>query len=164
MPRRALWVMLALLVLSLLFGPAAPVVNAAPTTDSADALARLFALAQKHHVAAGCAPWRHDPRLDRAAQLHAEELARNQRISHRGLDGSTVRTRALRQGYQANRATESIALYRTPEKAVTFWMNEGPKGPHRRNITWCQYTDAGVGVAYDKRGTPYWVMDYVNGE
>ncbi len=25
-------------------------------------------------------------------------------------------------------------------------------------------TDAGVGVAYDKRGTPYWVMDYVNGE
>lgn len=163
MPRRTLWLMLALLCLSVVV-PVPSTVEAAPAADTADALARLFALAQKHHVAAGCEPWRHDPRLDRAAQLHAEELARTQRVSHRGKDGSTVRTRVRRQGYAANRATESIALYRTPEKAVQFWMNEGPNGPHRRNITWCQYTDAGVGVAYDKRGTPYWVMDYVNGE
>ena len=164
MPRRALWVMLTLLTLSILVGPKTSSVNAAPNAHSTDALDRLFALAQQHHVAAGCTPWRRDPRLDRAAQLHAEELARTGRISHRGLDGSTVRARAQREGYAANRATESIALYRTPEQSMKFWMNEGPNGPHRRNITWCQYTDAGVGVAYDKRGTPYWVMDYVNGE
>lgn len=164
MPRRVLWVIFTVLTLSILVGPGSSTVSAAPNADSGDALARLFALAQQHHVAAGCDPWRHDPRLDRAAQLHAEELARSRRISHRGLDGSTVRTRVRRQGYAANRATESIALYRTPEQSVKFWMSEGPNGPHRRNITWCQYTDAGVGVAYDKRGTPYWVMDYVNGE
>ena len=107
-------------------------------------------------------PGTRDERLDVAAQLHAEEMARRGRVSHVGADGSRVRDRARRQGYPADRATESISLYKTPEASVNFWMSEPPSGPHRRNITWCQYTDAGVGVAYDKRGTAWWVMDYAN--
>jgi len=79
-----------------------------------------------------------------------------------GSDGARVPVRLRRQGYPANRATEGIALYSTPEQSVHFWMSEPPSGPHRRNITWCQYTDAGVGVAYDKRGVAWWVMDYAN--
>lgn len=154
MPRRILFpIFLTLGLLSV--APA----NAATT---AELKTRMFDLAQKHHVAAGCKPWARDERLDRAAQLHAEEMAARGRVSHVGSDGSRVRDRARRQGYPADRATQSIALYKTPEASVKFWMNEGPNGPHRRNITWCQYTDAGVGVAYDKRGTAWWVMDYAN--
>lgn len=157
MPRRSLMAMFCLLSISLL-GLLVPSADAAAASQPA--LTRLFALAQRHHVAAGCGAWRHDPRLDQAAQLHAQELARTRRISHAGLNGSRVPDRARRQGFPAVRASESIALYGTPEQSVRFWMNEGPYGPHRRNITWCQYTDAGVGVAYDKSGTAYWVMDY----
>jgi uncharacterized protein YkwD len=131
-------------------------------SDTAKLKTRMFDLAQKHHVAAGCRPWTRDARLDHAAQLHAEELARRGRVSHVGANGSRVRDRARAQGYPANRATESIALYKTPEASVKFWMAEPANGPHRRNITWCQYTDAGVGVAYDKRGVAWWVMDYAN--
>ncbi len=163
MPRRIVLAMLCLLVPSQLFSPAAgpPTVQAA-SPDTAAALSRMFELAQRYHVAAGCPPWQRDARLDHAAQLHAAELARHRRISHRGRDGSHVRDRLRRQGYPANRATESIAYYSSAEESVRFWMSEPPRGPHRRNITWCQYTDAGVGVAYDSRGVPWWVMDYAN--
>lgn len=123
---------------------------------------RLFEITQSHHVRAGCEAWKHDPRLDAAAQLHAEDIARHQYVSHVGTDGATVAQRLRRQGYPANRATEGIALYRTPEKVVAFWMGEPPSGPHRRNITWCQYTDAGIGLAYDRNGQRWWVMDYAN--
>ena len=154
MPRRILfpiWLVLGLL----------SVVPARAAT-TAELKTRMFDLAQKHHVAAGCKPWTRDARLDRAAQLHAEEIARRGIVSHVGANGSRVRDRARSQDYPANRATESISLYKTPEASVGFWMNEAPNGPHRRNITWCQYTDAGVGVAYDKRGVAWWVMDYAN--
>ena len=163
LPRRILLAMACLLPLSQLFGPAAgaPLVHAT-SRDTTGALARLFELAQKHHIAAGCRPWERDTRLDRAAQLHAEEIAHRKRVSHMDQDGASVRERLHRQGYPADRATESIALYPTPEASVRFWMGEPPSGPHRRNITWCQYTAAGVGVAYDGRGVPWWVMDYAN--
>ncbi len=163
MLRRILVATFCLLVLQSLSvaGPTASVALAAPHASGAP-LQRLFALAQHYHVAAGCRAWTHDARLDRAAQRFAEELARSRRISHVGRDGSRVRDRDRRQGYPANRATESIALYGTPEQSVGFWIGEPRGGPHRRNITWCQYTDAGVGVAYDSRGVPYWVMDYAN--
>ena len=124
------------------------------------ALARLFAMAQQHHIAARCKPWTRDARLDRAAQLHAEEIARFRSVSHVGRDGARVRDRLRRQGFSATWASESIALYPTPEASVQFWINEPPGGPHRQNITSCQYTHAGVGVAYDDRGVPWWVMDY----
>ena len=163
MPRRILLVMACLLALSQLFssGTAALLVHAT-SRDTRAELARLFELAQQQHVAAGCKPWQRDARLDRAAQLHAEEIAYRKRVSHIGRDGASVRERLRRRGYPANRATESIALYPTPEAPVRFWMGEPPSGPHRRNITWCQYTAAGVGVAYDNRGVPWWVMDYAN--
>ena len=163
MPRRILPALFGLLtVIVVSFAGSSVPTAAARTANNAAALNRMFELAQKHHVAAGCKAWARDPRLDRAAQLHAQEIARRKRVSHVGANGSRVRDRARAQGYPANRATESIALYKTPEASVRFWMNEGPQGPHRRNITWCQYTDAGVGVAYDSRGIPWWVMNYAN--
>src|SRR4051795_7786277 len=134
MPRRILVAIFCLFVLGMV--AAQPLgVQAGPATIRGGPLSRLFALAQQYHVAAGCAPWRHDPRIDRAAQLHAEDIARHQRVSHVGSDGARVPVRLRRQGYPANRATEGIALYSTPEQSVHFWMSAPPSGPHRRNIT-----------------------------
>lgn len=162
MPRRMLLSLVCLLALAQLGVPGVQAAPGRAASANAAALNRLFALAQRYHTAAGCKPWARDARLDRAAQLHAQEIARRQRVSHIGADGSRVRDRARRQGYPANRATEGIALYSTPEAVMSFWMGEPPSGPHRRNITWCQYTDAGVGVAYDARGVAWWVMVYAN--
>ena len=123
---------------------------------------RLLDLVDPLHQQAGCAPFLRDSRLDRAAQSHAEDIAAHRRIDHVGTDGATLRQRLDRAGYPYQRASESIGVYRTPEEAVRFWMDEPPNGPHRLNITNCQYTDVGIGFAYDSRGIPWWVMDVAN--
>jgi hypothetical protein len=158
MPRRTPLALLGLVVFSLaLIAPYPTTLQAAPLNAGP---AQLFAAAQRYHVAAGCDGWVHDPRLDASAQAHAQDIARRGRITHIGRDGTRVRDRIRRQGYAATYASESIARHGTADGAVRAWMSEGRSGPHRRNITGCQYTVAGVGVAYDSRGVPYWVMDY----
>lgn len=157
MPRRTRQALLGLAVFSLvLIAPYPTFVQAAPASSRA----QLFAAAQRHHVAAGCDAWTHDPRLDASAQAHAQDIAKRGRITHIGRDGTRVRDRIQRQGYTATYASESIARHGTAASAVRAWMSEGRNGPHRRNITDCKYTVAGVGVAYDGRGVAYWVMDY----
>ncbi len=111
------------------------------------------------HQEAGCTPLIPDERLNVAAQAHAEDIAARKRIDHSGSDGAPLRLRLERAGYLANRASESIAIYRSPEEVVARWMDEQPDGPHRLNITNCQYADAGFGIGYDDRGRHWWVMD-----
>lgn len=120
---------------------------------------RLFGLVDMYHQQAGCPAFVPDERLAQAAQGHAEDIASHKRIDHVGTDGATLRERIARTGFPFDRASEGIAVYKTPEIAVDFWMDEPPDGPHRQNITNCQYTDIGLGLAYDDRGWRWWVMD-----
>jgi uncharacterized protein YkwD len=132
----------------------------APTEVKPDEhVARLFALANEIHMEAGCAPFRYDEALQTAAQHHVEDIASAKRIDHVGSDGATLRTRLDRVGYPYIRASESIAIYPTPEDAVRMWMNEPPDGWHRINMTSCAYTEAGVGRATDSDGRVWWVLD-----
>ncbi len=120
---------------------------------------RLLELVDSLHQQAGCPAFTRDARLYASAQTHDEDIAAHKRIDHIGTDGSTLRERLDRVGYPYLRASESIAVYRTPEEVVGFWMDESSDGPHRMNITGCQYTDIGIGIAYDDRGWRWWVMD-----
>jgi uncharacterized protein YkwD len=122
----------------------------------------LFDLVDSLHQEAGCPAFVHDDRLDMAAQAHDEDIAAHKRIDHVGTDGATLRERLRRMHYPVLRASEGIAIYHTPEEVIGFWMDEPPDGPHRLNIVNCQYTDAGIGLAYDDRGWRWWVMDVAN--
>lgn len=133
-----------------------------PSSDDAALKQQLFALVDPLHQQAGCAPFIPDNLLATAAQLHAEDIASHRRIDHVGTDGATLRQRLDRVGYPYGRASESIAIYQTPEQAVAMWMDEPPNGPHRMNITNCQYTEVGIGLATDSRGRRWWVMDIAN--
>lgn len=140
--------------------PSAEVTSDTATEPDDDALKQeLFELVDALHQEAGCAPFVRNDLLAQAAQAHAADIAAYKRIDHVGTDGATLRQRLARVGYPYNRASESIAVYKTPEIAVHFWMDEPPDGPHRLNITNCQYTEAGIGLAYDDRGWRWWVMD-----
>jgi len=133
----------------------APPVQAGP-------LARMAELVDRLHQQSCGEPFRRDQRLNRAAQAHAEDIARHRRIDHVGTDGARLHQRLERAGYPARFASESIAIYQTPEEAVYFWMDEPPNGPHRLNIVNCQYVDNGFGLAVDSRGRNWWVMDVAN--
>ena len=136
-----------------------PIAQPSPYADLALLKQRLFDLVNVLHQEAGCTPLIPDERLNVAAQAHAADIAARKRIDHSGADGAPLRLRLERAGYHANRASESIAIYRSPEEVVARWMDEQPDGPHRLNITNCQYSDAGFGIGYDDRGRHWWVMD-----
>jgi uncharacterized protein YkwD len=142
--------------------PVPPVAGPSPTPPASDSdglKQRLMTLVDALHQQAGCAPFRRDALLDVAAQGHADDIAATQRISHVGSDGSTLQQRLARVGYPYRWASESIAVYQTPEKAVEMWMDEPPDGPHRLNITNCKYIEVGFGLARDSRGRHWWVMN-----
>jgi uncharacterized protein YkwD len=89
--------------------------------------------------------------LTRAAQRHAQDLARNQFFSHTGSNGSQPGARAKAAGYSSGFVGENIAMgTSSPEAVMRLWMNSAG---HRDNILNARYVDVGVGFANN-----YWVL------
>ena len=93
--------------------------------------------------------------LMRAAQAHAEEMARRGQLSHKGINGSQVDDRV---DYYSRNAWmtwgENIAWGQDSEREVVDgWMRSTG---HKKNIMNKDFTHMGVGVAYDQNGRAYW--------
>ena len=95
------------------------------------------------------------PALDMAAQNHACDIARQQRLSHGSGLFSSLRGRLRRAGYAFFMANENLAAGQTsPEQVMRSWM--GSPG-HRSNILAAPARELGVGVAVGADGQLYWV-------
>ncbi|MEU3171998.1 CAP domain-containing protein [Streptomyces sp. NPDC007000] len=92
---------------------------------------------------AGCSPVTLDDRLNKAAQLHSEDMSANDYFSHTGQNGSSFVDRITAQGHPSPGA-ENIARGQSSAASVMeSWMNsEG----HRANILNCSLKTMGVGV------------------
>ncbi|MCM6776432.1 CAP domain-containing protein [Nocardia sp. CDC159] len=133
----------------------APPAAAAPQARSvAD---RVVTLTNAERAKAGCDPLRAEPRLTRAAQAHAEDMAAKGFLSHnssRGGPGDRIRA----AGYRARMWAENIAAGQSgPSEVVAAWMRSAG---HRANILNCRLRDIGVGSAPGRNGTPYWVQNF----
>lgn len=95
-----------------------------------------------------------------AAQLHSNDQASHDTMSHTGSDGSTMRSRILAQGFTSYlRIGENVAAGQsTVTKVMTAWMNSPG---HRANILG-DYTYFGCGYAYTSQGMYhyYWTQDF----
>jgi uncharacterized protein YkwD len=99
--------------------------------------------------------------LAAAAQVQANDCAQRGWCSHTGSDGSDIKTRILRAGYEPASWAECWAIRRTPQGAVDIWMDEvPPDDPHRRTLLTSWLTEIGVGVAAAEGGTYYFVADF----
>ena len=99
----------------------------------------------QHHNAqrAGLPALVRDARLDRAAQLHAENMARQQRMSH-VLDNRGVGARVCAEGVCRIGVGENIAAgQRSTGEVMQAWM----ASPGHRNNIRGQYRFIGVGYA-----------------
>ncbi|MFB2978446.1 CAP domain-containing protein [Microseira sp. BLCC-F43] len=111
----------------------------------------LLELTNAQRRRAGLAPLRYSPELGRSAQLHAEDMARNNFNLHTGSDGSNVGTRINRVGYQFSLVGENIYAESpniSAANAVGWWMRSPG---HRRNILNSNFTEIGFGYSYDGR-------------
>jgi uncharacterized protein YkwD len=153
------WVAAAIVAIGLTTGAlAAP--RDARETQVKQLLIEVNRIRAEHKLA----PLKVDERLMRAAQRHAEDIARRGRLDHQGSDGSKLSDRAKRAGYGFARVAENLAAgYATAAQAVKSWLDSPP---HRRNLLDPDIRDAGIGYVF-RDGEPgaralrhYWTANF----
>ncbi|MFN3556456.1 MAG: CAP domain-containing protein [Bacteroidales bacterium] len=124
----------------------------------AELLEEMNEVRSKGHTCGGqwygpAAPLLWEDRLGRAAQLHAEDMAEGNYLSHYSADGRDPGQRISQQGYNWHTYGENIARgFQSPTAVLQAWLSsEG----HCRNIVSPNFTQVGLG--YDPRGH-FWVQ------
>lgn len=97
----------------------------------------------------GLKPLKLDAELTSAAKAHARDLAKWDRISHYGSDGSNPWDRVKRSGYKARLAAENVGTGQVSFKEVLRgWKNsEG----HNKNLLLADAEHMGIALVYDPK-------------
>jgi len=106
----------------------------------------------------GRSPLRANARLMRAAQLHAEQMARAGELAHVLPNAAHPRAedRLAAAEYRWQTYGENVALGQSgAAEVLDGWMHS--RG-HRKNILNPDFTEMGAGHATDRAGRPYWVQ------
>ena len=94
---------------------------------------------------AGAGNVRQSPALDRAARMHAVDMATKGYFSHTGSDGSRVGNRAKRAGYRYCRVGENLAYgQKNVRQAFQAWVNSPS---HRKNMLRREFVEFGLARA-----------------
>lgn len=121
----------------------------------------LLVRVNAERAATGRSPLAIDPRLNAAAQAHAEDMLAHTYYSHQGLSGSMPRQRVQAAGYVADIVAENIAAGQVSvENVIEAWLHSSD---HRRNILDPRFTHTGVGIAvgsFNHRYKVLWVQDF----
>jgi uncharacterized protein YkwD len=148
------------IVLAAPFAPpppsAAAAVAARVLSLTNDARSRPRDCGGKRFEAAG--PLMRHPLLDRAAAVHAQDMARHSRLEHEGRDGSGPAERVTRTGYRWRNVGENIASGQTtPEQVVQEWI---ASPVHCANLMSPRFTEMGVAYAVnlDSEDGIYWAQ------
>lgn len=103
----------------------------------------------------GLAALKINTRLMDAAQVHAQDMAQHETLSHQGSDGTMPAQRVKRQGYTYQKTAENIAMGQaTPEAVMQGWLHSPP---HRQNI-FSDFTEIGAARVASDNGVPYWCV------
>jgi uncharacterized protein YkwD len=114
------------------------------------------------------APLRLEKRLSVAAQKHADYMAKNLKLDHRGPGKEMYFDRAMAAGYQTNWESSSENIAEGPEDfmdaafTTQAWL-ESTVG-HKDNVLSREWRDLGVGVARGSDGRLYWCAVYARPE
>jgi len=120
---------------------------------------RVLELTNIERNKAGLPPLRLNLQLTAAAQTHSENMARSKSISHQLPNELSLGDRISRAGYKWSAIAENVAAgQKTPELAVSAWINEVPPNDgHRKNILNPNYRELGVGYSNN-----YWTQDFAS--
>jgi uncharacterized protein YkwD len=125
---------------------------------SSNVAADVVDLTNVERAGHGRARLRANPRLMRAAQIHAEQMARASKLAHALPDAAYPRTedRLTAADYRWQTYGENVAFGQSSAAAaLDTWMHS--RG-HRDNILNPEFTELGVGYAIDRAGRPYFVQ------
>ena len=106
-------------------------------------------LLNEYRASKGLKPLRLDPRLVQAAKMLSRDLAKTDRISHYGSDGSSPWDRVKRAGYDAAIAAENVGTGQASLAEVLKGWEESPG--HNRNLLLPGAKDMGIALVADPK-------------
>ncbi len=117
--------------------------------------AALLAAHNRERDKHGRRPLKLSAKLTLAAALHARDMAKRQKLEHKGADGSTVAERVKSRNYAYIQVGENVAAgQNTVLDVMKAWM--GSAG-HRENIL-ADFAEMGGANAADSTGRRYWCV------
>ena len=132
-----------------------------PLADLEQVRREVLATVNARREAVGAPPLVLDPRLNEAAQKHAEDMLARSYYDHRNPEGLQPRERVVQAGYRPFLVAENIARgHTTVEEAMDAWMLS--RG-HRGNLLNAAFREIGVGCAVGTNAagaTVLWVQDF----
>ena len=106
-------------------------------------------LINDYRASQGLKGLRLDPRLTIAAKVQSRDLAKTDRISHYGADGSSPWDRVKRAGYSAKIAAENIGTGQATLEEVFKGWTQSPG--HNRNLLLPGAHDMGIALVADPK-------------
>jgi uncharacterized protein YkwD len=117
-------------------------------------------LVNQQRQQAGLAPLQVNSQLVKEAQIQSTDMAELGQMEH-DLPGAalpTLEDRVQYVGYNYAYLGENIAFnYPDDNSVMTAWMSSAG---HRANILDANFTEIGVGIAYDSQGEPYYTQEF----
>ncbi len=104
------------------------------------------------------------PELNAAAQVHSEDMAKNNFIGHSGSDNSNFSTRIRRKNYPGSPVAENVAAGNSDvKKTFDQWVNSIE---HYKNMLLENPNKIGIGHAYNPNAKfkHYWTQVFGKGE
>jgi uncharacterized protein YkwD len=121
----------------------------------------MLARVNRERAAHGLAPLRRHPRLDDAAQAHAQDMFTRRYYAHDTPEGKSVMDRIQALGFRARYAGENIARGQySVDEVMDGWMGSEV---HREHLLSRIFDDVGFGLAFGKIPGGYeilWVQDF----
>ena len=120
--------------------------------------ARARDLINAYRKTQGLKPLSLNPELTNAAKAHAKDLAKWDRISHYGSDGSNPWDRVKRAGYNAKVAAENVGTGQINFDEVLKGWQESPG--HNRNLLMSDVDNMGIALVHEPKTEfkTFWVL------
>jgi uncharacterized protein YkwD len=115
-------------------------------------------LINKYRKGKGLKPLNLNAELTAAAKSHSRDLAKWDRISHYGSDGSNPWDRVKRTGYHARLAAENVGTGQVDFQEVLRGWEESPG--HNKNLLLADATHMGIALVQDPRSEfkSFWTL------
>ncbi|MGL5927576.1 MAG: CAP domain-containing protein [Dermatophilaceae bacterium] len=120
-------------------------------------VAEAIRLTNVERARAGCGAVRMDTRLNTAARLHSEDMARYSYFSHTSRDGRSPWDRIGAQGYTAGSGENIAAGYTTAAAVIKGWMDSPG---HKANMLNCSHKAVGIGIGRGGYYGLYWTQNF----
>jgi uncharacterized protein YkwD len=136
--------------------------KATTTTTSSQGTAAdeqlAFQLLNADRAKNGLSPLKLNSQLTTLGENYAQDMINRNFFSHTNPEGQTPFDRMKNAGISYTYAGENIAINNNVTAAETAFMNSSE---HKANILNTNYTEVGIGVRYDSKGSAYVVQEFI---